>query len=125
MFGTALLTLALHLRPGALHLHPGALHLRSAQSSARCIPQRIVCAQADEDFDTLFKRGSAYVASGSLALALATFQEAQKLDPDHAPTNELVTKLSAFEIEMELDGIESELAADEAESAASAASSES
>lgn len=88
------------------------LALRPAASfSARA--RFAVCAQSDGEFDSLFAKGSEYVKNGDLDLALGCFQRAQKLNPSHEPTQELVEKLSALGIDASNDDLDLELAADE------------
>ena len=73
---------------------------------------RVICALPDQSFDEAFAEGSACVQSGEFGLALAAFRRANKMDPDHAPTKQLIEKLSALEMEDDDDDeLEAELAA--------------
>ena len=46
-----------------------------------------------EEFDTLFEAGSACIKAGDFAQARTYFAEAALIDPDHAPTKQLLEKL--------------------------------
>ena len=58
---------------------------------------------ASESFDEIFAQGTAYVQSGDLDLALGNFKRCAKLDPSHAPTQQLIEKLSALEVDEDED----------------------
>ena len=57
-----------------------------------------LCA-SESSFDEIFAQGTAYVQSGDLDLALGNFKRCAKLDPSHAPTQQLIEKLSALEVD--------------------------
>ena len=64
-----------------------------------------LCA-SESSFDEIFAEGTAFVQSGDLDLALGNFKRCAKLDPSHAPTQQLIEKLSALEVDDEDDAPE-------------------
>ena len=61
-----------------------------------------LCA-SESSFDEIFAQGTAYVQSGDLDLALGNFKRCAKIDPSHAPTQQLIEKLSALEVDEDED----------------------